>query len=139
MAINNKPIFTGKPVTTVNRITNSTAALALPDQNVITIWPKAAGVSTFLQKIRLKVTGSTSSATIIKIIFYKLGSSRVYDEIFIPITTVSTNYTTPTYEIPINVALDDGVEVYAGTTVVIGSGGLIDITCVGGTYTENTA
>lgn len=138
MAINNKPIFTGKPVTTVNRITNSTAALELPIVNAVLIWPKAANVSTFLQKIRLKVAGSTTAATVIKIIFYKQSSARIYDEIFIPITTVSTNYITPTYEIPINVALDDGVEVYAGTTVVIGSSGLIDITCIGGTYTENT-
>lgn len=156
MAVNNKPIFTGTPQINwcINAITGSTttdltAAHNLSGSNGAA--SAGAGIVGFLcftadstnggyvQKIRFKSLG-TNVATVARV-WINNGSTLnsavnnvLFDEITLPVTTVSQTAALNNLELPLNIALPAGYKIFVtlGTSQAGQAG--YDITVVGGSY-----
>jgi len=93
----------------------------------------------FVQRIRFKASGSTAAATVARI-FINNGSTNatpsnnvLFDEITIPLTTLSETAATAVFELPLNFVLPAGyvINVTIGTTQSTGG---IFVSVIGGDY-----
>ena len=139
MPANTNPIFTltpavgwgATPVLTAN--TNKDGI----GSNQITAFTGGANGS-FVQRLRLKAAGSTTSATVIRI-FINNGSSIgtaanniLFDEISVPAITLTETAATAVFEVPLNFAIPAGYVIFVTTGTTITNGLFVSV--VGGDY-----
>lgn len=130
MAVNNKPIFTGKSAIGTASIASGTTATK--------IFPTSPATSTegwYIQKVRARIKATTTTATVLRISLSSDASTfYLLDEIVIPITTVTNTTFSTTFELPINIAIPGTFSLYAKYDTAPGAA--TDITVFGGSYTE---
>ena len=133
MAVNTKPIFTGKSAI-------GTATIAGGGTSATKIFPSSPATSPegwYVQKVRARLTTATSTvATVLRISLSSDGSTfYLLDEISIPITTISNTAFSTTFELAINFALPSNFSLYAKYDTSPGASTVTDITVFGGSYT----
>jgi hypothetical protein len=139
MPANTAPIFTLTPrvswgstaVLTANTNKDGTGS------NQISAFTAGSNGS-FVQRLRLKAAGSTTSATVIRIFVNNGGSigtaanNILFDEISVPIITLTDAAATAVYEVPLNFALPANYVIFVTTGTTITAG--LYVSVVGGDY-----
>lgn len=142
MPANNSPIFSSRGSLSTNDGTGMAQAVlsAANDYtgagaNNFLVWTATAANGGFLQRVRMKSTG-TNVASAIRF-FFNNGSTpgtgannEFYDEFSLPATTTGVN---SAIECMFNLALDPGFRLYAGLVTAVAGGWVC--TPIGGKYT----
>lgn len=155
MPVNNKPIFAGIPNVVSTRIQSGTPVINLSsltkNTNIFNIFSANATYGSYVQKIRVKVTGGTyftenSSATVLKFLISetsainayagagRYGSLTFFDELSLPAFTFTKTLLTPNFEIPVNLQLGPGSCIWVGWSA--DAGVAIDVTVIAGDYNQ---
>ncbi len=133
MAVNNKPIFTGTSSIGNATITNSTTA--------VQCFPASGSISAdgaYIQKLRVRLKTASSTVSTVLRVYIKndnTSTSYLFDEINIPITTISTTAISATFELPMNIAVPSGHSITVKYDTAPGTTTVTDITVFGGSYT----
>jgi len=144
MPANTSPIYSGvgQIESTATYGTNfMNAANTALDANAANAYIIAsASISgSFIQRVRLKASGSTS-LTVARIFINNGGvtgsatNNFLFDEITLPATTTSNTAATAVYEVPLNVALPPGYRILATLAVAQSTTGGWTATAIGGSY-----
>lgn len=138
MAGNTQPIYTRAGNVSKDAVSTSSAAFggtiltATGDYtgasaNHQLIWTADATNGGFIQRIRFNAIG-TNVTTVIRIYINNGGTQTtaannvLYGQISMPATTSSNTAATTEVDYPMNIALDPGFRIYAGTATTIASG-----------------
>lgn len=140
MAQNTQPIFTRTPDVGLAILSNGTAATFDMTSGVSASIFVAGASGSYINKVRIKASGSTN-ATVIRIYINSgsssttvIGNNLLYGELSLPAVTVNTALAQNDYEIPINLALPANYRLFAAYGTAPGTGGGFHITTVGGDY-----
>jgi hypothetical protein len=140
MALNTNPIYSGAGdiqwtpaagLGTLNATYDGTSG-------TVVLVASASNSGSFIQRLRFKASGTTTSA--VARIFINnggststLGNNVLFDEVSLPVQTASPTSATSLFEIPMNMALPAGYRIYATITASQSSGGWL-VTSIGGSY-----
>lgn len=141
MASNNQPIFTRTadiqwtttPMTAANTTTDLTSG------TIYLVFTADATNGGYVQRIRFRTLGSNSNATVARVWINNGGATgtaannTLFDEITLPITTVSQVAAQANYELPLNFALPAGDRIYVTLGTAPTSAGW-QATIIGGKY-----
>jgi hypothetical protein len=139
MSVNTNPIYSG-----VGDIQWGTSALVAANityeatGSVLTVFSASASGS-FVQRVRFKASGSTTS-TVARIFINNGGTTStttnniLFDEITLAAAVSSSTAATTVYELPMNIALPPAYRILATVAVAQASGGWL-VSAVGGSYT----
>lgn len=143
MPANTSPIFTLTPkaswwTAAITAVNTSLAGAGTTGTDVFTVFTAGANGS-FVQRVRFKAAATGGAAACARVFINTAantnpvaGDSVLFDEITLPLTTVSTSSATAVYELPLNFAIPAGyrIMVTLGATV---TGGWY-ASCIGGDY-----
>lgn len=140
MAQNTQPIFTKIPDVGLAVLANGTAASFDMTSGVSASIFLAGASGSYINKVRIKPSGSTN-ATVIRI-YINSGSSStlvsgnniVYGELSLPAVTANTTLAQNDFEIPMNLALPANYRLFAAYGTAPGGAGGFHITTIGGDY-----
>lgn len=141
MSANNQPIFTRTPDVQWT-ISAMTAANTTTDLTAGTIYLAFSADSTnggYVQRIRFRTLGSNTNATVARIWINNGGTTAtaanntLFDEITLPVTSVSQVAAQANYELPLNFALPPGDRIYVTLGTAPTSAGW-QATVIGGKY-----
>ena len=141
MAANTNPIFTltGRASWGTASLSTGTNTAKDGTGTMLPIFTAKATDGSFVQRIRFKCAGTTTSATVCRI-FINNGASNataanniLFDEITLPVTTLTETAATPVYEIPCNFVLPGGYVLNACIGTSTGTGGWY-VSVIGGDY-----
>lgn len=141
MAANNQPIFTRTPDVQWT-ISAMTAANTTTDLTAGTIYLAFSADSTnggYVQRIRFRTLGSNTNATVARVWINNGGTTAtaannsLFDEITLPVTSVSQVAAQANYELPLNFALPPGDRIYVTLGTAPTSAGW-QATVIGGKY-----
>ena len=139
MAQNTAPIFTQAPEIVTSILANGTAA-SFDMTSGVSASVFAAGPSgSYLSKIRVKPSGSTTG-TVIRFYFNSTGVTTVtgnnvlYGELSMPTIVASNGSAQNDFEIPMNIAVPANWRLFAAYGNAPGAGTGFHITAIGGDY-----
>jgi hypothetical protein len=139
MAQNTAPIFTLTPEVISSKLDNGTAAPYDMTTGVSASIFTAGASGSYVSKIRIKPSGSTS-ATVIRIYINSgsatttTGNNIVYGELSMPAVTLSSTLAQNDFEIPMSLALPANYRLFAAYGTAPGANGGFHITTLGGDY-----
>ena len=128
MAQNTNPVFTLVPVVAWGTTALATANTAKDGTGtVLTVFTANATNGSYVQKLRARPAG-TNVATVLRVFINNgstnatAGNNSLFDEMTLPITTLSEVGALAMYELPLNIALAAGykINLTIGTTVAAG-------------------
>lgn len=140
MPANNQPIFTR--LADVQWADTMTAANTTTDLTSGTIYLAFTSDATnggYVQRIRFRTLGNNANATVARVwinngLTTATGANNIlFDEITLPLTTVSQVAAQANYELPLNFALPAGYRIYVTLGTAPTSAGW-DATVIGGKY-----
>lgn len=138
MAVNTSPIFSKAGQIGWSTTVITTAVPNYLDNTGGTVVFTAGADGSYLQRIRFRPAGSTTSNTVARVWISSgtLGTyttNILYDEITIPAATANNAAALVGYELPLNFAIPANYKIVVtlGTTVTAG----IAVTVIGGSYT----
>lgn len=139
MAQNTAPIFTQTPDITLAILANGTAAPPDMTSGVSASVFTAGPSGSYLSKIRVKPSGSTTG-TVIRFYFNSTGVTTVsgnnvlYGELSMPTITANNASAQNDFEIPMNIAIPANWKLFAAYGTAPGAGTGFHITSIGGDY-----
>ena len=141
MASNNQPIFTRTADIqwTTPSMTAANTTTDLTSGTIYLVFTADATNGGYVQRIRFRTLGSNSNATVARVWINNGGATgtaannTLFDEITLPITTVSQVAAQANYELPLNFALPAGDRIYVTLGTAPTSAGW-QATIIGGKY-----
>jgi hypothetical protein len=140
MPANNQPIFTRlADVQWADTMTAANTTSDLTSGTIYLVFTSDATNGGYVQRIRFRTLGNNANATVARVwinngLTTTTGANNIlFDEITLPLTSVSQVAAQANYELPLNFALPAGYRIYVTLGTAPTSAGW-DATVIGGKY-----